>query len=102
MEKVSLPSKNQTNFENLSVMDHIQLFPAADSGSLTMKFMTTVISGDVSDSISCSFPYGRWLDGLEALQIGQLLTYFSTSCLIHGKKTFHRSCSYVWVIPAWV
>ena len=58
-EKVSLPGKNQTNFENLSVMDHIQLFPAADSGSPTMKSMATVISGDVGDSIGCSFPYGR-------------------------------------------
>ena len=89
------------NFENLSVMDKIQLFPVVDSGSLMMKSMATVTSGDVSDSIGCSFPYGRWLDGLEALQIGQLLTYFSTSHFIHGKKTFCRSRSYVWVIPAW-
>ena len=65
-----MSGKNRMNFKNLSVMDHIQLFPAADSGSPTMKSMATVISGNVGDLISCSFPYGRWLDGLEALQIG--------------------------------
>ena len=47
------------NFENLSVIDYIQLFPIADSDSLIMKSMTTVISGDVGDSIGYSFSYGR-------------------------------------------
>ena len=47
------------NFKNLSMMDYIQLFPAADFGSPTMKSMATVISSDVSDSISCSFLYSR-------------------------------------------
>ena len=58
------------NFKNLSVINYIQLFPVADSSSLTIKSMVTVISGNIGNSISCSFPYGRWLDGLEALQIG--------------------------------
>ena len=82
------------------MMNKIQLFPIVDSGSPTMKSMATMTSGDVGDSIGCSFPYGRWLDGLEALQIGQPSIYFSTSHFIHEKKTFRQSRSYVRLIPA--
>ena len=93
---VSFSVRIQTVLENLSVTVRKQLFPLADSSSLTTKSNVRTWRGFDRALMSSNWPQGLYAFGFARKHTRHLLTYLLISFFICRMNT--RLCKYTWIL----